>query len=258
MNQGAHVYWGSLMNRDDRCARTSRRGFTLIELLVAIAIIAVLAAILFPVFQSARTVARRTACLSNLKQLGLATILYQNDQDDRLFPFAHALDLSRSSTSPLGATRANRWWVQIQRYARSTGILRCPTDEVATSGAEDPTPRSYMANRALESLVSSQMGDLSSVALLLEKAPVADDAWFDPPRDLYPNARINTSSLRFEAHQASGANYCVADGSARYMPRAKVMLDPCGIPISGVQVMREHPIPEVSGRIPLFNSSCPR
>ncbi len=48
------------------------RGFTLIELLVVIAIISILAAIIFPVFSSVRENARRTACLSNEKQLGLA------------------------------------------------------------------------------------------------------------------------------------------------------------------------------------------
>jgi len=54
--------------------KRSKSGFTLIELLVVIAIIAILAAILFPVFARAREKARQTACLSNLKQLGLAYI----------------------------------------------------------------------------------------------------------------------------------------------------------------------------------------
>ncbi|HLK56217.1 MAG TPA: DUF1559 domain-containing protein [Chthonomonadaceae bacterium] len=58
-----------------------RRGFTLIELLVVIAIIAILAAILFPVFAQAREKARQATCLSNLKQLGLAFLMYASDYD---------------------------------------------------------------------------------------------------------------------------------------------------------------------------------
>src|SRR4051812_8060986 len=57
-------------------------GFTLIELLVVIAIIAILAAILFPVFARAREAARKTSCISNLKQLGLAAQMYKQDYDE--------------------------------------------------------------------------------------------------------------------------------------------------------------------------------
>src|SRR5436190_17434902 len=59
-----------------------REGFTLIELLVVIAIIAILAAILFPVFARAREAARKTSCISNLKQLGLAANMYKQDYDE--------------------------------------------------------------------------------------------------------------------------------------------------------------------------------
>lgn len=59
-----------------------KRAFTLIELLVVIAIIAILAAILFPVFAQAKEAAKRAACLSNVKQIGVATNLYLQDYDD--------------------------------------------------------------------------------------------------------------------------------------------------------------------------------
>lgn len=59
-----------------------RKAFTLIELLVVIAILAILASILFPVFARARENARRASCLSNMKQLGLAMMMYVQDYDE--------------------------------------------------------------------------------------------------------------------------------------------------------------------------------
>lgn len=61
-----------------------RRGFTLIELLVVIAIIAILAAILFPVFAQARSAAKKTAAISNQKQISLAILMYTGDNDSLL------------------------------------------------------------------------------------------------------------------------------------------------------------------------------
>lgn len=60
----------------------TKRGFTLIELLVVIAIIAILAAILFPVFAQAKLSAKKSASLSNIKQITLANLMYENDYDD--------------------------------------------------------------------------------------------------------------------------------------------------------------------------------
>src|ERR1700753_4323915 len=72
------------MMKNDR--RDNVRAFTLIELLVVIAIIAILAAILFPVFAQARGSARNTADMSNIRQLGTATLLYVQDYDETFVP----------------------------------------------------------------------------------------------------------------------------------------------------------------------------
>src|SRR5579864_7430052 len=66
--------------------RKVKSGFTLIELLVVIAIIAILAAILFPVFARAREKARQTACVSNVRQIGLAWMMYVQDNDESYPP----------------------------------------------------------------------------------------------------------------------------------------------------------------------------
>ena len=75
------------------------KGFTLIELLVVIAIIAILAAILFPVFAQAREKARQITCVANLKQLGLAVLMYNEDNDGDYYPSV----TEREAPDPSGA-----------------------------------------------------------------------------------------------------------------------------------------------------------
>ena len=97
--------------------RASNRGaFTLIELLVVIAIISLLAAILFPVFARARENARKTSCLSNVRQLAVGFTQYFQDYDEQ-FPL-------------LGKNGApdTSWIYTMQPYIKSTQLLRCPSD----------------------------------------------------------------------------------------------------------------------------------
>ncbi len=123
-----------------------KRGFTLIELLVVIAIISILAAILFPVFARARENARRTSCLSNLKQIGLGMMQYTQDYDE-MYPRALQTD---PSTPPDGIRwiSGNYWsWHQmIQPYLKSYQIFRCPSSSYDTY---PPRYANYSANRAL-------------------------------------------------------------------------------------------------------------
>lgn len=75
-----------------------KRAFTLIELLVVIAIIAILAAILFPVFAQAKLAAKKTASISNQKQLGLGILMYANDYDD-MYPREDGCTLNDSEVT---------------------------------------------------------------------------------------------------------------------------------------------------------------
>lgn len=101
--------------------RKTERGFTLIELLVTIAIISILAAILFPVFARARENARRTSCMSNEKQLALALTQYTQDYDEKLPETNDSIGLC--------------WNAVVDPYVKTRNIFRCPDAPEAKGNA---------------------------------------------------------------------------------------------------------------------------
>jgi prepilin-type N-terminal cleavage/methylation domain-containing protein/prepilin-type processing-associated H-X9-DG protein len=105
--------------------RRSPSGFTLIELLVVIAIIAILAAILFPVFQKVRENARRTACLSNTKQMALAVAMWEQDHDEFL-PKAYYNDQCNGVNT--GMPYYSGWDTALYPYIKAAGVYSCPDD----------------------------------------------------------------------------------------------------------------------------------
>ncbi|MBC8138970.1 MAG: DUF1559 domain-containing protein [Fibrella sp.] len=107
-------------------AGRKQTGFTLIELLVVIAIIAILAAILFPVFAQARAKARQTSCLSNMKQLGLAAMQYEQDYDETVVP--GWIGVGFDTSSPYSWPGSQRWMDLIFPYVKSLQVYNCPSD----------------------------------------------------------------------------------------------------------------------------------
>ncbi len=143
------------------------RGFTLIELLVVIAIIAILAAILFPVFTSAKEAGRRSACLSNLKQISSAFDMYMSSSNDRyppawrpkivgeahpLFPQANVKSAGVQNYNTTSASVYITWDAALFQYTKSRSVYACPSDgykrdPVTIAGQSFPgEQRSYAMN----------------------------------------------------------------------------------------------------------------
>jgi len=139
------------------------KGFTLIEMLVVIAIIALLAAIIFPVFASVREKARQASCASNLKQLGMGVLEYINDNDEENPPIEGynepgtyttsyngyytccAVGVSAGVTptvptflyeqSPTAANAAVGWPDAIFPYVKNTQLFHCPDQSMGMYGS---------------------------------------------------------------------------------------------------------------------------
>jgi prepilin-type N-terminal cleavage/methylation domain-containing protein/prepilin-type processing-associated H-X9-DG protein len=170
------------------------KAFTLIELLVVIAIIAILAAILFPVFAQAREKARQTACLSNLKQIGTAVMLYVQDYDEaypiRTNAGGKGLCFDPSSLNPAPGTTnpyctSLAWPWQIQSYVKNNAVYVCPSgtgrDYAATVAAgkdslKVPIPISYGINLSMYQYPANDQpytGDNGPVSLSRMNAPAS-------------------------------------------------------------------------------------
>jgi prepilin-type N-terminal cleavage/methylation domain-containing protein/prepilin-type processing-associated H-X9-DG protein len=123
-----------------------KKGFTLIELLVVIAIIAILAAILFPVFAKAREKARQISCASNMKQLALGLLQYNQDNDE-----------SMPTTNIIWG---GGWAGEVYPYVKSKGVYACPDDSTnPLSSHPGGTPNATRVSYALNVNVLSPYVD---------------------------------------------------------------------------------------------------
>ena len=187
--------------------RQKRFGFTLIELLVVIAIIAILAAMLLPTLGRAKQRAWGTACLNNVKQIGIASRMYADDNADAL---------------PRSAHQGASWVATLQPYCGGTNLWRCPRDGHKTR------LYSYALN---DYLLPPSVGGASDYSKATQVPSAVETLWltecadgyvsndhfhFSPSNDGDHSPASFASQVAVQRH-VSGANYLFVDGHVQFL-----------------------------------------
>jgi len=229
----------------------SKRAFTLIELLVVIAIIAILAAILFPVFAQAKMAAKKTASLSNCKQISLSEAIYSNDSDDLLAAGGDWFNPGNGDNLGWNDTPLDEWVAQgspgpnagspnypgpdietnpfyeLYPYIKSMGLLASPaaTQDPYYTTAAGGGNTSYVVNGGIEGFSTTSADSVATLITFAEGPTTTRIGWAQPAD--FPATNPNHENgidvnWVGEAFANYSGNYAFGDGHAKSMPRAAV------------------------------------
>lgn len=207
------------MSHQSQCRRL--RGFTLIELLTVIAIIGILAAILIPVVGRVREQARGSVCQTNLRSIGMAMLLFAEDNEGRLPPFSDP-----NWRSPQGL-----WWLegllgqdlygnqnwpnyledQWNDTTKRADNLVCPQSMSVHSGLMGPGYGYNIPDGAHSTMRRLDGIHYPTRFVLVADAFIRPDKWYDPALGLAAGSNFPNTS------HSGGANYVFADGHVEYV-----------------------------------------
>ncbi|MGV3619073.1 MAG: prepilin-type N-terminal cleavage/methylation domain-containing protein [Fimbriimonas sp.] len=213
--------------------KSTAKGFTLIELLVVIGIIAILAAILFPVFAQAKAAAKKSACISNVKQLSLGMVMYVGDYDDVYMP-------RLAGTNTVGV---DHWVDLIQPYVKNKQIMRCadyvkPANRpealswwgyAANSHVVIPAgDGSFSATQFIDSAATAVIGDASIGDFYARPQRRTRIAWANSADTSPYNLPCESTKTRHGAGSGTkmnegGSTIGYGDGHAKYQTASAIM-----------------------------------